>query len=206
LQSPLALPCFGYASEISSPLGTRTAECGCIARVQAMMPPPPPGTIGEYAAPVPGGRLATMGARFGALVIDSIIILIITTTVGLAAVGFKWNHNTPCTQFAMCTASQHHHFQFGTAAIYLLVSAAYYGYLAGVRTQTPGHQLANIRVVDVATENPIGLWRGIVRALVLTLSADLCTLGYWSPFFDATRRQGWHDKAARSVVIPSARR
>jgi hypothetical protein len=37
----------------------------------------------------------------------------------------------------------------------------------------------------------------------MVITGAICTLGYWSPFFDAERRQGWHDKAAGSVVVPT---
>jgi hypothetical protein len=41
------------------------------------------------------------------------------------------------------------------------------------------------------------------RSGCAALVHPVCTLGYWSPFFDSDRRQGWHDKAANAVVIPA---
>jgi hypothetical protein len=49
---------------------------------------------------------------------------------------------------------------------------------------------------------PIGFGRALLRWLVLTVTGALCTLGYWSPFFDDNRR-GWHDKASRAIAINS---
>jgi uncharacterized RDD family membrane protein YckC len=72
-----------------------------------------------------------------------------------------------------------------------------------MRGQTLGHRAAGIRVVDLATGALIGPGRAAVRWLVLGVTGAVCTLGYWSPFFDSERRQGWHDKASRSVVVPS---
>ena len=73
----------------------------------------------------------------------------------------------------------------------------------GTQGQTPGHRAARIRVVDVNTGALIGPGRAALRWLVMGVTGAICTLGYWSPFFDSKRRQGWHDKAASSVVIPA---
>ena len=44
--------------------------------------------------------------------------------------------------------------------------------------------------------------RGLLRYLVQSLTGLLCLVGYFSPFFDGTKRnQGWHDKAAGDLVV-----
>jgi uncharacterized RDD family membrane protein YckC len=85
----------------------------------------------------------------------------------------------------------------------LVLQLLYHGYLVGVHGRTVGHLAAELRVVDVNTGLPIGFWRAVVRYLVLYFTGSLCYLGYFSPLFDPVRRQGWHDMAARSVVIPA---
>ena len=168
------------------------------------MPPPPPGM---YASdPVPGGRKAGMGARFGGYVLDYFIVSVPSFVIGFASGGLtKDTVSTSCDSFTgSCTTT--HSFDIGFVPIGLTVaiSLLYFGYMVGVRTQTLGHMAAGIRVVDVNTGNPIGFWRGVLRWIVLGLTGALCTLGFWSPFFDSVRRQGWHDKSANAVVIPAA--
>jgi uncharacterized RDD family membrane protein YckC len=86
--------------------------------------------------------------------------------------------------------------------ISLVIDFGYFGYLLGVRQQSLGMMLLKIKVVDANTGGPIGLGRGLLRYLVQGLSALLCLVGLFSPFFDGTkRRQGWHDKAASCFVI-----
>jgi uncharacterized RDD family membrane protein YckC len=85
----------------------------------------------------------------------------------------------------------------------LVVGAVYSGLLVGLTGRTVGHRAAGLRVVDVETGAHIGVARAAARWVVLAATGAVFTLGYWSPFFDATRRQGWHDKAVRSVVVPS---
>jgi uncharacterized RDD family membrane protein YckC len=148
-------------------------------------PASPPGSAygyGSAQAPVPGGRLAGMGARLGGLIIDSIIIAIPVLIIVLA-IGNK----TPL---------------LGNF-IALIIGLGYSAYFVGMKTQTPGHRAVGIRVVDANTGAAIGPGRGALRWLVLGVTGAICTLGYWTPFFDSQRRQGWHDKASNAVAIPA---
>jgi len=168
------------------------------------MPPPPQGVYGSNVGPVPGGLKASMGARFGALVLDTIIVGVPNVAIALAFGGFsKDTKTTTCDLSNTCTVTHTYSVGWAAIGIGLVLGFLYYGYLAGVRTQTVGHMAAGIRVVDVNTGNAIGFGRGLLRFLVLEVTGAVCTLGYWSPFFDPIRRQGWHDKAASSVVIPA---
>lgn len=164
-------------------------------------PMPPPGYGFAPMAPVPGGRLASMGARLGGLILDTIIIAIPTVILGALLGGFH-SDNT-CDSFGNCTNSYNFSTSLSVDLIALLISLAYVAYFVGVKTQTPGHRAAGIRVVNVNTGAPIGPGRAMLRQFVLGLSGALCLIGYFSPFFDSTRRQGWHDKSAQAVVIPA---
>jgi uncharacterized RDD family membrane protein YckC len=129
---------------------------------------------------MPGGAgsVAGMGARFGAFLIDVII---------LAVVGFILR------------------ILFGqdlSSLLNLIMGFAYFGYLIGAKQQTLGMRVLNIRVVDATNGGPIGIGRGLLRYLVQSLTGLLCLVGYFSPFFDGTKRyQGWHDKAASDFVV-----
>jgi uncharacterized RDD family membrane protein YckC len=120
-----------------------------------------------------------MGARFGGLLIDSILLGVVSYILAIVT-----------------TATMLYVFQ-------IILGLLYWGYLVGTRGQTLGHQLVGIKVVDVNTGQPIGFGKAVVRFLVMDITGAIFTLGYWTPFFDSTRRQGWHDKSVGSVVIPA---
>jgi uncharacterized RDD family membrane protein YckC len=167
-------------------------------------PAPPAGAYGYGGgAPVPGGRLAGMGARFGGLVVDSIIIAIPTVIVGVLAGGFK--SKKTCTD-GVCSTSFNFSASLLVDLVALVIGIAYAAYFIGVTGQTIGHRVAGIKVVDPQTGGNIGAGRAALRWFVMGITGAICTLGYWSPFFDSQRRQGWHDKAANSVVIPARAR
>ncbi len=70
---------------------------------------------------------------------------------------------------------------------------------------TIGNRLLGIRTHDAATGAPAGVGRVLLRWLVVWLCGIVPLLGtvlvLISPLFDSGgRRQGWHDKAARTVV------
>jgi len=124
------------------------------------------------------GSIAGMGARFGAFLIDVIILAVIG---GILSVVFG---------------------QDLSSLLQVIIGFAYFGYLIGVNQQTLGMRVLNIRVVDANTGGPIGIGRGLLRYLVQSLTGLLCLIGYFSPFFDRTKRyQGWHDKAAGDFVV-----
>jgi uncharacterized RDD family membrane protein YckC len=124
------------------------------------------------------GGIAGMGARFGAFVIDVIILIVVGI---ILRVLFGQNVS---------------------GLLNLIIGFAYFGYLIGAQQQTFGMRVLNIKVVDANTGGPIGVGRGLLRYLVQGLTGLLCLVGYFSPFFDGTKRyQGWHDKAASDFVV-----
>ena len=64
--------------------------------------------------------------------------------------------------------------------------------------------LMRIQVRDIETGGPIGFGRGLGRQLILYVFAVACVLplllDYLSPLWDQ-KRQAWHDKLVRSVVV-----
>lgn len=78
--------------------------------------------------------------------------------------------------------------------------------LLGRRGWTLGKRAAGVLVLSERSGFPPGLGAAFLRLLVPGLANLLPVLGpvvvHLSPFFDATgRRQGWHDKAAGTVVV-----
>jgi len=124
-----------------------------------------------------------MGTRFFAFVIDIVIIFVADIIVSLI-----FAHGSGGRAIAQL--------------LELIIAFGYFGYFLGVQQQSVGMRALKIKVVDVATGGPIGLGRGLLRYLVQGLTGLLCLVGYFSPFFDGTKRnQGWHDKAARCFVV-----
>ncbi|MCP2635315.1 RDD family protein [Microbacterium sp. HD4P20] len=64
-----------------------------------------------------------------------------------------------------------------------------------------GQRAFGVRLQDEVTGAPIGFWRAILRNLVWGLAGSI-VVGYFTPLFDSSpRRQGWHDMAAKAVVV-----
>jgi len=86
----------------------------------------------------------------------------------------------------------------------LALSFCYFGYLNGVMGQTVGKRVMGIRCVDAETGEVIGFRRGLTRyAVVAVLGLAFLIPAFidaLSPLWDV-RRQAWHDKAARSIVV-----
>jgi uncharacterized RDD family membrane protein YckC len=163
--------------------------------------PPAAAGYGMPPAPVPGGRLASMGARLGGLIIDSVILAIPAVLIGALIGGF--HSSRTCDAFNNCSSSYSYSTTLPLDLVWLAIAVVYAAYFVGMKTQTIGHRVVGIRVVDVNTGLPIGPGRAIARQLVLSITGAICTIGFWSPFFDSQRRQGWHDKASTAVVVPS---
>ncbi len=169
---------------------------------------PPPGYspygYGEPPAPVPGGRRAGMGARFAGLLIDVLVLAVPVVIIGALTGAFHTGQT--CDALGNCTSGFRFRPGVGVDLLGLALGMGYSAWLVGTTGQSLGHRVAGIRVVDVESGALIGPVRGALRWLVLSLTGAICTLGYWSPFFDSQRRQGWHDLATRSVAIPAQQR
>jgi uncharacterized RDD family membrane protein YckC len=114
--------------------------------------------------------------RFGASLIDGILISIITVPLQLGLKGAGY-------------------------ALALLVGIAYYTYCeGGERGQTIGKSACGIRVRSL-DGGPIGYTRGFLRYIGRILSTIPLLLGYFWMLWDP-QKQTWHDKIANSVVVP----
>ena len=65
---------------------------------------------------------------------------------------------------------------------------------------TPGKLLLGCRVVDVRSGGRPQVWQVVVRLLGYAVSALPLGLGFLWMLWDR-RRQGWHDKLARTAVV-----
>lgn len=76
----------------------------------------------------------------------------------------------------------------------------------GSTGKTLGNLVCKIRTVDAVAHDPIGFGRAFLRWLTVGLGSLVCLVGQIlvlvSPAFDGGgKRQGWHDKLGRAVVL-----
>jgi uncharacterized RDD family membrane protein YckC len=65
---------------------------------------------------------------------------------------------------------------------------------------TPAMRLFGIRVADASTGQTIGLGKAFIRYIGYSISSFCCGIGLIWAAFDS-RKQGWHDKMAGTVVL-----
>jgi uncharacterized RDD family membrane protein YckC len=147
--------------------------------------PPGGGEPGYQQQPVhsgsgPSGPRAGFWQRFGALILDA-LILAVPSIIVVIALGNGGAANLITT----------------------IIGIAYYVYFEGGPTgQTIGKKALGIRVYDFrGGGGPIGYGRAFVRYLVRIVSAIPIFLGYFWMLWDK-EKQCWHDKAAGDVVVP----
>jgi len=139
-------------------------------------PQAPPGSYTSG----PSGPRAGFWQRFGAAVLDTLVLLIPSLILLLI---------------------------FKQGALYQLLSTlmslAYFTYFEGGATgQTVGKRALGIRVYDFRQGGSIGYGRGFLRQIGKYLSAIPLFLGYFWMLWDK-EKQCWQDKIAGSVVVPA---
>lgn len=132
-------------------------------------------------ATIAGPIKAGFWIRFGAALIDGILIGVISIVLGVV----------------LGSAGQ---------VIGLLAGIAYYIYLEGPGGdgQTLGKKAANIKVVSSTTGGTIGYGQATARYFGRILSSIPILLGYFWMLWDP-QKQTWHDKLAGSFVVPADR-
>jgi uncharacterized RDD family membrane protein YckC len=127
----------------------------------------------EHAADQPAGGFGeppSLGRRFGALVVDWALCLLISTLYGDPA---RDGWPPP------------------------LALIVVYGIFIGLFAQTPGMAIARLRCVAVVDGGRIGVFRALLRGLLLCLVVPALIMD--------ERRRGLHDRAAGSIVISAPR-
>lgn len=164
--------------------------------------------MGKFLDPGSGRPLSSWGRRFGAHLIDAIIISVPLFFIVFRITGPAYTQTQMfCADgVGICNSYKlHPGALFGAALISGLVSVLYFTLLIGsTRGQTVGMMAVKIAVRDQTSDTSIGHSRAFVRWLVLfALGLALYiphVIDCLSPLWDQ-RRQAWHDHAASSVVV-----
>lgn len=158
-------------------------------------PPPPPAPESSWAAPpppppsnrpgpMPGWHYAGFWVRFLAFLIDGILLAIVTAP-------FAPQVTTSGTTLEI---------NAGANAIGTIVGLIYFAGMWSWRGQTIGMMPFNMKVVGVADGKNIDIFRGLLRYVGFIIAAIPLFIGLIWAAFDS-RKQGWHDKIAGTVVI-----
>jgi uncharacterized RDD family membrane protein YckC len=152
--------------------------------------PPPPAFA---AAGPPREALAGFWPRLVAAFLDWILIGILA-----AAIGELFGVEAPTPPSADCGVNVQ--FQPGPGP-FILVELVYFTYFHATSAgQSIGNKIMGIRVLDADTGRSLPYARAFARALMSSLSALPCFLGFfwmlWEP-----RKRTWHDIVADSLVV-----
>jgi uncharacterized RDD family membrane protein YckC len=172
-------------------------------------PPPYQPPYSSRPAIPAGVEFASMGRRFGARVIDWVIMTVVLIVLGAiifgatAAGGGFDNYDSQTGNGAGAALAVAY---FGFLFLVFVVTVGYEFVLIAVRGQTLGKQAVGIKVVREVDGQPPGWLASFLRMLIVFAGTVVCGVGqylvYLSPFFDSSgRSQGWHDKGAKTVVI-----
>lgn len=178
---------------------------------------PPQGGYGYPQAPgVPGGtgpRLASMGRRFGARLIDGVVFGVIYAILAVAGVAGVVGEAKKCdpsgADYETCINNAGNNISAGIFAaigVMAVIGLVYEWLMTGLIGATLGKLAVGIRVVKVEDGQKPGLGKSFIRWIIPIVGSFACGIGqlivYLSPFWDKSgRQQGWHDKAASTMVI-----
>ncbi|MET8977794.1 RDD family protein [Streptomyces sp. NPDC004539] len=168
----------------------------------------PPGYAG---AP----QVASMGRRLGARLIDGVIIGVVYLAFSIAGIAGGVNSLNECDAnassavYEACVnnAAQDMTSKLGAViGVLFLVSFVYEWLMVGLKGATLGKLAVGLRVVNVETGQKPGMGSSFIRWIIPIVGSFACGIGqllvYLSPFWDKSgRQQGWHDKAAKTMVI-----
>jgi uncharacterized RDD family membrane protein YckC len=165
-------------------------------------------------------QVASMGQRFLARLVDGLIIGVVYTIVMVAglgsAIGMTGNAAAECDPYAsdystcMQDAQAQSMGAVGAMFVGLLVIAVmlalYEWLMIAFKGATFGKMALGLRVIREADGQLPGAGGGFIRYIIPIAGAIACYIGallvFLSPFFDSSGKlQGWHDRAAGTVVI-----
>lgn len=196
-QAPQGVPPqgYGYPQQPASPYGA--------------YPQPPAG----YGYPAGGPTVASMGRRFGARVIDGVAFTVIYIILGVVGVASAFESAQDCdpgsVTYDSCMNDAGSDIMASVGAVVgalAVIGLLYEWLMTALVGGTLGKLAVGIRVVDAETGQKPGMGGAFVRYIIPLVGSLACGIGsllvYLSPFWDKSgRQQGWHDKAAKTMVV-----
>lgn len=153
------------------------------------------------------GQYAGFVSRLFAFVADSAIITSVSVVAGWASVSLLLYlgvdvRDCPPLDSDMPIRDAFCHFaQWAGVAAASLFPIGYGLFFWSTTGQTPGKAFMGVRVVRV-DGGPMTVWTSVMRLFGYAVSFATLGLGFYVMLAD-NRRQGWHDKIARTCVIYS---
>ncbi|MFM9369435.1 RDD family protein [Streptomyces sp. Da 82-17] len=224
-QQPQGQPGYGYPQQAPQGVPPQQGYGYPQQQPQAGYPgyPQQPGTVqannGYINIPALGTvQLASMGIRFGARVIDGLIISVIMgvlSVVGvMGMVGVAGNAAEECGDYMdpgydACMQDASTGFFgvfFGMVGLLIVIGLLYEWLMVSFAGATLGKMAVGIKVVKEETGQAPGAGSGFIRYIIPYAGYLVCGIGmllvYLSPLFDNSgKTQGWHDRAAHTLVI-----
>ena len=157
----------------------------------------------EEVGPAPGVKFAPHGGRFLAYLIDGLLltVILIVMTIGLSLL-LVAVAGTSGRSSGLTVAIGGIGTILYVIAI-LVVSIGYFPYYWAKTGQTPGMKPFQLFVVRDSDGGKISGAQAFVRMLGMWVSAAVLYLGFVWVFIDS-RRRGWHDLIAGTVVVEKA--
>jgi len=129
-------------------------------------------------------RYVGFWARLAAAGVDIVALLFVVVPVTLYIFGDGWAYTEGAFAFVVN---------------WVVPGAAFCAFWI-LRGATPGKMLFKAVVVDAQTHAPVDFWQALTRYVGYFVSMTPLLIGFAWIAFDA-RKQGWHDKMARTAVI-----
>ena len=157
-------------------------------------PPPFAPPVLVPPGPEPGLAWGGIGARFGALIIDAIIVVGALFVAGFAMSAFGTATSSGEAESPAATA---------LSMVWLLFMLTYhpvFWYLFGA---TPGQKVLGLRVAQASTGESLDISAVLVRYVIFTFVTLAIPLGIISAVMASQDpfKRAWHDQVARSIVV-----
>ncbi len=155
-------------------------------------------------------KVATVGQRFLARLIDAVVYIVIFAILGgLGVASLASSTHRTCDSTGYCydeTSGAGVGGFFLALGAVVLVGFLYEWLFIAFKGQTLGKMAMGVKVVREDTGQVPGLGKSFIRQIIPAVASGLCSLVgllvYLSVFFDNSgRRQTWYDKAAGDQVI-----
>ncbi|WP_006247360.1 RDD family protein [Mycolicibacterium tusciae] len=166
-------------------------------------PPPRIGFVGESTADA--SHYTPWFTRVLAYVIDSIPVYLLAIIGGVVL--SAWQVETTCVSGAFCATggsgpSTTAWIIFSVCVLIAMVFSLWnFVVRQGNTGSSIGKQMMKFKVVGEQTQEPIGIFRSLLRQLAHGIDALICYVGFLFPLWDA-KRQTIADKLMKTVCVP----